>query len=413
MNWQAVGIAAALGSMASWALGASAPPVWTPAPETRFYGGAEYLLWWVKDAPLSVPLVSTGPIATTHHGLLASPDTTILYGAPHYPSSGGNDTQAFQAFSGARLTLGYALDDKHRFAIEVSGFSLQQQSAGYEARGDSTGNPVLGIPVYNSVAYSIGTMTISPGEDSLPFALPDDALRSRANGIITGGVKITNKLQLWGTEAVGVISLYRKPSWELSGLVGLRYLDLYENFKITSDIEGVTGPYARQSGVVTDKFDTQNQFFGGLIGLRGRYSEGSLSVDLAARVSLGVTHQIEDIAGGFVASNFPAGTTTGPEGIFAQPANEGRTSATKFSVVPDLQIKIGYAITPRLRATIGYDFLYYGGVLRPGDQINRNTPKGQTFNQADPTISTTSPTRLFKTSDFFAHGLSFGMEFRF
>ena len=40
----------------------TAPPPSTIAV-SRLYGGIEYLLWWVKDAPLSVPLVSTGPEA--------------------------------------------------------------------------------------------------------------------------------------------------------------------------------------------------------------------------------------------------------------------------------------------------------------------------------------------------------------
>src|SRR5271165_3995757 len=61
---------------------------------SRFYGGVEYLNWWVKNAPLSVPLVSTGPIETTHHGLLGPPaengaNSTVLYGAPHAPAQGG------------------------------------------------------------------------------------------------------------------------------------------------------------------------------------------------------------------------------------------------------------------------------------------------------------------------------------
>src|SRR5271166_6658217 len=40
---------------------ASEAPANCLAHESRFYGGVEYLLWWVKGAPLSVPLVSTGP----------------------------------------------------------------------------------------------------------------------------------------------------------------------------------------------------------------------------------------------------------------------------------------------------------------------------------------------------------------
>src|SRR5439155_548618 len=77
-----------------------------PEPHSRFYGGLEYLYWWLKPAPLSVPLVSTGPISTTHHGWLINSDATILYGASHSPANGGNDSQAFSPTSGARLTLG-------------------------------------------------------------------------------------------------------------------------------------------------------------------------------------------------------------------------------------------------------------------------------------------------------------------
>lgn len=82
-------------------------------------------------------------------------------------------------------------------------------------------------------------------------------------------------------------------------------------------------------------------------------------------------------------------------------------------MVPEVQLKIGYALTPRLRVTLGYDFLYYSNVLRPSEQIDRNVPKGQTFRQASPVISTITPSHKFQTTDFFAHGFSLGMELRF
>jgi hypothetical protein len=402
----------------SVAMDGSAPPIWTPAPESRFYGGVEYLHWWVKDAPLAIPLVTSGPIASTHHGLLGNPmvtasDTTILYGGPFGNSKGGEDSQAFQALSGTRLTFGYTLGSERRFAIEASGFALQQQSAGYESRGDANGNPVLGIPVYNSVPYKIGSMTIPAGEDSLPYSLPEDPRRARADGIITGGIKIANDVRLWGAEVEGVVTLFRTPSWELSGLVGFRHLDLAESLNLHSQIQGITGQYVGQYGEVVDRFSTRNRFFGGILGLRGRYSSGRLSVDVGARVALGVSDETEDVAGGYYSINFAGPYESGILGVFAQPANEGKTYGSNFAVVPELQMKIGYAITPRLRATIGYDFLYYSNVLRPSEQIDRNIPKGQTFRQASPTISTTSPARRFETTDFFAHGFSFGMEFRF
>ena len=247
----------------------------------------------------------------------------------------------------------------------------------------------------------------------MPYSLPASPLRARADGIITGGIKIANDIRLWGAELNGVISLNRKPSWELSGLVGLRYLDLAESLNLTTQIQGITGPYAGQYGEAKDRFSTHNRFFGGTLGLRGRYSSGRLSVDMGARVALGVSEEVQDVAGGYYSVNFAAPYDTGAEGVFAQPANEGRTSSSRFAVVPEVQLKIGYALTPRLRVTLGYDFLYYSNVLRPSEQIDRNVPKGQTFRQASPVISTVTPARKFETTDFFAHGFSLGMELRF
>src|SRR3974390_3131797 len=56
---------------------------------SRLYGAMEYLGWWVKGAPLSVPLVSTGP-AANDEGFLVNSATTILYGAPFAPAKGGS-----------------------------------------------------------------------------------------------------------------------------------------------------------------------------------------------------------------------------------------------------------------------------------------------------------------------------------
>jgi hypothetical protein len=252
------------------------------------------------------------------------------------------------------------------------------------------------------------------GEDGLPASLPDDPTRFDGNkGVTQGGVKISNNLEFWGVELMGVFPLYRGKSWEVSGLAGFRYLDLSEKFNLTYDSEGVSGQYAGAVGVAWDNFDTRNEFYGGNFGLRARYADGPLSVEFSPRLAAGLNHEEQNVSGGFEASGFGIGGNSGSEGIFAQPANEGRTSSDRFALVPELQFKIGYALTPWLRATLGYDFLYMSNVIRPGDQITREIPKGQTFQQADAVDSTTSPVRLFKTTDFYAHGLSFGLEFTF
>ena len=386
------------------------------APVPRFYGSLEYLCWWLKPAPLSVPLVSTGPISTTHHGWLDNSDAIILYGAPYYPAQGGNDSQSFPLTSGGRLTLGYWFDEDKRFAVEIGGFGLQNQSAGYEIWSDGTGSPVINIPVFNTVPYAPGGRPPQPAyqEDGLPASLPSDPTRFDGNkGIITGGVKIDNTIQLWGANLQGVINLRRDDSWEVSGLAGVRYLELTEKFHLHYESTGVSDFYAGQFGTADDYFDTQNQFYGGTLGLRVRNTSGPWSTEISALLSPGWSHEVENVSGAYIQTYNGMVTRSGPESVFAQPANEGRTTSDKFSVVPELQFKIGYALSSCLRATLGYDFLYYSNVIRPGDQIDRGIPKGQTFQQGGFTVSTTSPERFFKTTDFYAHGLTFGLELTF
>ena len=128
-----------------------------PAAAPRFYGGIEYLHWWVKGAPLSVPLLSTGPDAEPiESGFLRSPQAIILYGSPFSPAVGGNNTQSFPGLSGSRLTLGYWLDDDRRYAIEGEGFGLQYGTATFQTHSDGTGSPGMRIPMYNSVPYRAG-----------------------------------------------------------------------------------------------------------------------------------------------------------------------------------------------------------------------------------------------------------------
>jgi hypothetical protein len=395
-----------LGPATAWAQQA------TPA---RVYVDVEYLHMWLKDAPLAVPLVSTGPVATTHHGLLGPPengaDSTVLYGAPFAPAKGGNGSQSFSSTPGTRLTVGYWLDDARRFGIEGGAFWLASRSAGYSLRSDSLGHPIAGVPVHNSETYLIGSMAIFPGEDSLPFSLPNDPARARADGIITGGIKIDNTISLWGAQINGTATLYRDPMWDVTALAGFRHLSLEEGFGLVTDIHGQTGPYAGQSGVAFDSFKTTNRFYGANLGIRGRLTSGPWFAELSAQFAPGVVSQTISVNGGYTSVNF--GPPSGPEGIFAQPANEGRRSADRFAFVTDAGLKLGYAFNDRISLTIGYQHLYYSNVVRPTEQIDRNLPKGQTFLQAAPTISTTSPAKLFRTTDFYAQGVNVGLRVAF
>lgn len=405
-----------VGAQAQTAPGATTQDVDTTTGPTvhlsRLYGGIEYLHWWVKDAPLSVPLVSTGP-EMNKEGFLINSNSTILYGAPFSPATGGNDQQSFPGFNGSRLTVGYWLDDAQRYAVEASGFLLQSRSAGFQIRGGPNGEPGLRIPVFNTIPYAPGGMCdpdnpmlclVPRTEDGVPLAVPGD---------LTGGVKISNSLQLGEFDLTAVIPLYRDSSWQISGLAGGTFLQLNEGFNLTADLEGlpISDQYAGQSGFAIDEFKTRNRFYGATLGARVHYSYGPVFVETTGRISFGASQEVLTVNGGYQDYNAPFASSHGPYGIFAMPANEGTFSQTHFAVVPAVQVKLGYDITPAISLTVGYDFLYDSNVIRPGDQINRNIPKGQTFQQDGTVASLTSPVRLFRTTGFYAQGISFGVVF--
>jgi hypothetical protein len=229
-----------------------AAPAANPAPDVsirqtpmqRLYGGFEYLHWWVKGAPLSVPLLTTGPdVEPIEGGFIKSSEVTILYGAPFSPAVGGNNTQSFPGLSGGRITIGYWLDDQRRYAIEGEGFGLQNATTTFQTNSDANGQPPMRVPLYNSVPYLAGGpggMLVLPTEDGVPVSVPD---------AVAGKVSFKNSLNLWGVQANGVATLYRDGPWELSGLGGFRYLSLSESFNLRLDIVGVPGTmYAGESG---------------------------------------------------------------------------------------------------------------------------------------------------------------------
>jgi hypothetical protein len=362
------------------------------------------LHWWVKGAPLSVPLVSTGP-DSNEEGFLVNSASTILYGAPFSPAVGGNDTQNFPGFSGGRLTLGYVLDEERKLAAETRFLMLQNRSAGFTAEANSTdfGGPGMRIPVFNTVPYTPGSDTdLTVSENGLPVFIP---------GILAGKVSIANSLKLWGADATAVYSMYRSSRWELSALAGFRYLDLSENFDLSDTLVGQSGPFVGQSGTVSDHFGTTNQFFGAAVGLRGGTSWGPVSLSVTGRIAVGPSYEVLNVSGAFQAINFTA--SSGAQGIFAQPSNSGTHSSTVFAVVPEVEVKLGFDVTSAVRLTLGYDFIYYSSVVRPGYQLNRDLPKGQVFQQGGTSISSTSPFPLFDKTSFFAQGLSLGVAVRF
>jgi hypothetical protein len=355
-------------------------------PQYKYYASAEYLLWWVREAHLP-PLVTTGPNLTTGFlGTLGGPGTVVLVGGRY----------SYDTFSGGRFTLGYWFDQCQTCAVEGDVFCLGQRSIHFvETSGDF---PVLARPFREqNNGQQISELVFRPG-----FA--------------PAAVRVDSKSDLWGADAnfLWRVCCNSCMHWDL--LAGFRYLQLDEGLGIQEQFTSVMlpGPLLGSQGLVSDQFNTRNQFFGGQLGTKFEYRWNNWFVDLTGKFALGVTHQVVDINGEQVFVG-PGGINTFQGGLLALPSNIGNHSRNQFTFVPELGLNLGYNITDHCRIFMGYTVLYWSNVLRPGDQVDQTVDVNQipNFGLKGPTVSPSRPLVPFRSSDYWAQGVNFGLELRY
>ncbi|HXG10886.1 MAG TPA: BBP7 family outer membrane beta-barrel protein [Gemmataceae bacterium] len=350
----------------------------------RLYGGAEYLLWWIKDGSVP-PLVTTSPVAS--QGIIGLPGTVVLFG--------GSDVDTDE-FSGGRFTVGYWLDACRMRALEGTFFFLGQRDVNFAAGSEAF--PLLARPFF---AENLGTEFAQVVTD------PNRA---------TGGVRVELPSQLWGAEANLRRNVLLGCGYRLDLIAGFRYLDLDEGVHIMElgTLLPTVQPFGGSRFFVFDNFDTRNQFYGGQLGAETELRRGRWFVNFRGKVALGGTHQTIDILGGQVVAA-PDGTRQRFRGgLLALPSNIGHFNRDHFAVVPEVGVNLGYHFTDSLRAYVGYTFLYWSDVLRPGDQIDRVLDINQIPNFIrGPAVAQVRPVVPFRSTDFWAQGLNFGLEFRY
>lgn len=357
----------------------------------RFYVGAEYLLWWTRGMRLP-PLVTTAPATDPllTRAALGFGGTRVI--------DGDNSTSSGPS-SGARFTLGYTLDDCGLFALEGNYFFLGRKND--NALFTSNQFPVLGRPfleINNGMPSS--QLTTSPG-------------------ISTGSIAVNTSSSLQGAELNLRALLWCDCNFNVTGLVGFRYLNLGESLDITEQalvLSNIAFPFkAGDQVTVSDQFHTRNQFFGGQVGIASDWHFGRWFVEGALKLALGETLQTVDIDG-FQRVVTPAGSVqTFRGGLYALSSNIGHSSQSRFSVVPDASLRLGYNVTDNIRVFVGYDLLYWSSVLRPGDQIDQTLDVNRVPNNGGvfPAANQVRPVVPFRTSSFWATGVSAGVEFRY
>ncbi len=320
----------------------------------------------------------------------------------------GDSPMSYGTFSGLKLGAGVTLG--WGFTLEGSYFTLERRSLQYSAASGPRGNPLLGISIFNT---AIGI------EDALLTSNPDVNV-----GPWSGNVAVASHTHLDGWELnLGAPSLSGR-GWTLQFLAGFRSLDLNEDFVLqdtfqpqVANVLTFLGQPVPAQTVLTDydRFATTNHFYGGQVGARLSWQSGAFGVDLIGKVAPGVDQQSATIAGSSSATPPGGATVTVPGGIYALPTNIGHYSRSTFSLASEAGINFCWNITPNIKATVGYTFLYWTNVLRPGAQLNRDVdetlvPTHQFFGL---TPVTGQPAFSYRETDFWAQGVTCGLAFRY
>jgi hypothetical protein len=371
-------------------------PSWAPLPGGVFaqeshpcgyivYGSAEALFWWIRDSQLP-PLLTVSPATVT--GAMA-PGTRVLY---------GNDSIAPQDRIGGRFTVGAWLNECQNCGVVGSYFFLGNRGTSFLATGD--GASVLSRPFMN-INPVVGGTPGQPVADREIIAFP---------GFANGAFSATTNESLWGADINARMNLLCGCRGRVDGLVGFRYLHFDEQLTINETFRGTAGPNAGRMGTLMDQFATNNDFYGGQLGLIGELHRGCWSLDVTTKVALGSTHQNVSASGAQMGFNEFGAPVTGA-GLLVQPSNAGSRSRDVFSVVPEVTINLGYQVTQHIKVFAGYDFLYWSNVARVAQQIDTTLDVNSRVFPISQAPGATRPAPLLQNTSFWAQGFNAGLQF--
>lgn len=344
--------------------------------------GAEALVAWFKASPTPVPII------TDYY--LDAPDVNVLLG-------GGSVNTNPNA--GLRLTGAYRIDS--RWGIEATGFYIPSRS---------TSNGVSSTGQAGSTDLLMPYVDADTGRESVSYIsdAPDYA----------GSAVATLDNNLGGFELDATWAMGATAGWRTSLLGGFRFLQLRETYTITTSSPYIA-PNPSDIWNTTDNFDARNRFCGLQVGIRSAYDKGPWTATLLGKIALGTMQQRVSINGVLETNDFngygAVQNFTG--GYYALPSNSGDHSRSQFAVVPEVGINVGYKLTPRVSAFLGYSFLYASNVVRPGDQVDRtiNTTQNVAWTGSttlDPS-GPSQPSFGFNTTSFWAQTLSLGVAVTF
>lgn len=376
-----------------------------PDGSLRTWIDAEYLLWWFEPAPVSQPLVTTGPPSTLFrpgNGAFGLSNTSLL---------SGNGIMAGGPYSGYRLEGGW-INTCDEFGFEGQFYYLAPHNISDTFSSNSSGSPLLARPIIDAATGANSVLFVSSPGNS------------------TGSINVTSNTGLLNADANLLWPALRGCCDEteiikfVHLLGGFRYLNFRENLSIAQStaflpsgigfFDGlpVTSPGSLGIG---DNFHALNQFYGGQIGFQAGLVWWRFAINATGKAAIGSMREEESISG--VTTAYQFGTTqTTSGGLLAQSSNIGAHNRNMFAFIPEGNLTFSLEITPQIKLTLGWSVLWISNLARPGDMLDRTVnrtlvPSSQSF---FPGVGGPArPGFTWNGTDFLATGLNVGLGLRF
>jgi hypothetical protein len=353
-----------------------------------------YMSAWIRPSQINIPLVTTGSGADNPPGALGQPGTAVLF---------GNKPIDYGTMHGGYLQFGLWLDAENRCSLDFGGFLLAPNHVSYSASSDASGNPAITRPVFGPNSQAEGAFV-----DALP-------------GIAAGGTLIDSRALLLGGEINARYHVYGWDRFRADALLGFRTVHYEEGLDISDRVQPLAANNFTYLGNIVnppntfadvDRFKTLNTFYGAQVGGRLRYEHDWFFVDTFGKLAFGVNEQQANIFGTSTLFT-PSGSTTAPGGILAVPSNIGQHTRATFGTVQEVGLNLGFDPTKHLRFKVGYSFLWWNGVVRTGDLLDRVVSAGQVpTDQGFGVVgNNTRPVFIFKDEVLWVQFVTVGMEF--
>ena len=331
--------------------------------------------------------------------------------------------------NGGRFNLGFWADPEMSFGLEA-GFSFLAQASDRFASvsAQSPGQFILDTGFTQTLFLVTPAAPPATGVTTSPLSTTQVFVTRQASSSLTGSAAN----QFFGGELNARGVFQRIGGTDVGGLAGFRALAFKDELSLVNNVTLTQPPGIRPTGSdnsasisnnltfsSNDHTRIWNYFYGGQAGLDIDSKLGSFFVYARGKVAVGVNHQVADIASNTqIINNDPlrlsplSSSTAG--GLLAGPNDNGRHSREVFSVIPEVDVRLGYQFTDWLRGYVGYSGIFMSNIARAGNTNSINTQNTNvTVANSVVNVNVSQPTFRFQNQDVNIQGITFGLEAKY